>query len=148
MQCTILGHTPRLAARNLRRMVGLINRGTTELVQHFPCRGSSHRRKRTLLDINLIWFGYITRISRRGRGGCFTQMIFLPSLRLERGGGVSTLCCTRKPDQSLNPLWFVISMVLTSTRVASAWRKSDPVQGIKKKNDTSAWRWRMVWLPA
>jgi hypothetical protein len=41
----IIGHTPRLDARNLRRMVGLINRGTTELVQHFPYRWSSHRRR-------------------------------------------------------------------------------------------------------
>jgi hypothetical protein len=94
MQCTILGNTPRLDARNLRKMVGLINRGTTELVQHFPCKGSSHRRKRTLLDINLIWFGYITRLSQWGRGGYFTcsNDFYLPSLRLEDVGGGSAPC--------------------------------------------------------
>jgi hypothetical protein len=47
---------------------------------------------RALLDINLIWFGNIARLSQRGVGGYFTRSndFYLPSLRLEGGGGVST----------------------------------------------------------
>jgi hypothetical protein len=57
------------------------SRGTTELV---------HIGARALLDINLIWFGYIDRL------GCCTHSIdfYLPSLSIEEGGGVSILCFT------------------------------------------------------
>ncbi len=48
---------------------------------------------RCLLDINLIWFGSIDRLSQWRGGRYFTcsNNFYLPSLRLEEGGGVSTL---------------------------------------------------------
>ncbi len=50
---------------------------------------------RALLDINLIWFGYIARLSQWVEGGCFTRsnVFHLFSLLLEEGGRgvVSTL---------------------------------------------------------
>jgi hypothetical protein len=50
-----------------------------------------HIRARALLDINLIRFGYISRLSQWGGGGYYTlsNYFYLPSLRL--GGGVITL---------------------------------------------------------
>ncbi len=48
------------------------------------------------MDRNLEWFGYIARLSQWGGGGRghFTRSndFYLPSLRLEGGGVVSTLC--------------------------------------------------------
>ncbi len=46
-----------------------------------------------LLDINLIWFDCIARISQRGGGGYFTHSndFYLPSLRKMKGGGARTL---------------------------------------------------------
>jgi hypothetical protein len=54
----------------------------------------SHIGERALLDINLIWFGYFARLSQWGRGGYFncSNDFYLPSLRLEKGVEVSTLC--------------------------------------------------------
>ncbi len=59
-----------------------IYRETTDLVQHF------HIGARALLDINLIWFGYIARLSLWG-GGYFARSnyLYLPSLCLEEGRG-------------------------------------------------------------
>jgi hypothetical protein len=44
---------------------------------------------RARLDINLIWFGYIARLSQWEGGGYFTRSndFYLPLLRLEEGGG-------------------------------------------------------------
>jgi len=39
-----------------------LTRGTTELVQHFRLLGGVHICARVLLDINLIWLGYLTRL--------------------------------------------------------------------------------------
>jgi hypothetical protein len=61
---------------------------TTELVQHFSPIGGVHIGARALLDINLIEFGYIARLSRWGGGSVFTRSndFYLPSLGLEEGG--------------------------------------------------------------
>jgi hypothetical protein len=56
-------------------------------------KGGVHICARALLDINLIWFGYIACLSQKGGRGHFTRSsdFYMPSLRLERGG-VSILC--------------------------------------------------------
>ncbi len=48
---------------------------------------------RVLLDIYLIWFGYITRLSQLGAGRYFNRSndYYLPSVLMWGGGGVSTL---------------------------------------------------------
>jgi hypothetical protein len=71
----------------------MINKeGPLRLVQHF---GGVYIGARSLLDIKLIWFGYIARLSQCGRGGTVFYLFndfYLPSRRLkERGEGVSTL---------------------------------------------------------
>ncbi len=43
--------------------VMIVSRGPTELIQQFRLSGVVHIGSRALLDINLIWFGYITRLS-------------------------------------------------------------------------------------
>jgi hypothetical protein len=49
--------------------------------------GGAHIGARALLDKTLIWFGYITHLSRWGGGGYFTRWnaFYLPSPRLEEG---------------------------------------------------------------
>jgi hypothetical protein len=68
-------------------------RRTIELVQHFRCRGSSHRRKSAAWHnkIDVVWL-YRSPIPV-GMRGYFTcpKDFYLPLLRLEEGGGVSTL---------------------------------------------------------
>jgi hypothetical protein len=57
--------------------------------------GEVHIGARALLDnINLIWFGNIALLSQWGGGGYFIRSndFYLPSLRSEEGGWVSTLC--------------------------------------------------------
>jgi hypothetical protein len=51
--------------------------------------GGVHIGARALLDINLIWFGYIARISPWEGGGYFTRLndFYLPSLQIKGGGG-------------------------------------------------------------
>jgi hypothetical protein len=51
--------------------------------------GGLHIGARALLDINVIWFGYIARLSRGGGGILLVQVIsrYLPLFRLEGGGG-------------------------------------------------------------
>jgi hypothetical protein len=52
-----------------------------------------HIGERALLDIKLIWFGYIPRLSQWGGGGISLVQIILPAVAgLEEGWGVSTLC--------------------------------------------------------
>ncbi len=54
----------------------------------------SAQAARALLDINLIWFGYIARISQWEGGGILLVQIISTCLRcacIGRGGGVSTL---------------------------------------------------------
>ncbi len=48
-----------------------------------------HIGARALLDINLIWFDYIARLSQRGGEGYFTRSnyFYLPSRLLEEGEG-------------------------------------------------------------
>jgi hypothetical protein len=55
---------------------------------------------RALLDINLIWFGYIARQSQWGGGGYFSRSndFYLPSLRLEGGGGQHPVVKSAKPN--------------------------------------------------
>jgi hypothetical protein len=57
-------------------------------------RGGVHIGAKSVLHINLIWFGYIARLSQRGGGGYFTLSndFYLPLLRLEVGGGGSAPC--------------------------------------------------------
>jgi len=57
----------------LRVMIDIEELLTTELVQHFSPIGGVHNSARALLDINLIWFGFIARLSRWGVGGVFTR---------------------------------------------------------------------------
>jgi hypothetical protein len=65
--------------------------GTTELVHHFRLKGEltlAQERCLTLLNnFDMVWFGYIARLSQRGGGGYFTRTnyYYLPSLRLEGG---------------------------------------------------------------
>jgi hypothetical protein len=58
--------------------------------------GGVHITK-ALLDINLIWFGDIARLSQWEGGGYFTRSsdLYLPSLRLGGGGGESAPCGLR-----------------------------------------------------
>jgi hypothetical protein len=54
--------------------------------------GGVHIGARALLDINLIWFGYISRLSHEvGRGRGFYSFNVFAALRGRGGGGVSTL---------------------------------------------------------
>jgi hypothetical protein len=61
-------------------------RGTTELVQHFRLQSEFTS---ALLDINFRRLCYIDRLSQWGGGMYFTRSnnFYLPSLRLEEGGG-------------------------------------------------------------
>ncbi len=72
-----------------------------------------HIGARALLDINLIWFGYIARLFQWGGGGYFTRSndFYLPSHAwMGRGGRGSALCdCTISdcfprscPSQAMN----------------------------------------------
>jgi hypothetical protein len=69
----------------------------SELVHHFRLYflGGVHIGARALHVINLIWFGYIARLSQRGGGGYFASsddFFYLSSGCLERGvENVSTL---------------------------------------------------------
>ncbi len=45
-----------------------LTRGTTELLQHFRLYGEFTMGARAMFDVNLIWFVYITRLSRGGEG--------------------------------------------------------------------------------
>jgi hypothetical protein len=42
---------------------------------------------RALLDINLIWFGYIADLSQWGGGGYYSFKWFLPAVASLKGGG-------------------------------------------------------------
>ncbi len=55
-----------------------------------------HIGARALLDINLMWFGYIARLSQLGGGGNFTPSsdFYLPALLRLEGGGGQHLCST------------------------------------------------------
>ncbi len=57
--------------------------------------GGVHIGARALQVLNLIWFGSIARLSQWGGGGSFPRSndFYLPSLRVEGGGGVGTLGC-------------------------------------------------------
>jgi hypothetical protein len=83
-----------LGTRNMGRVLRVIIdlRGPTELVKFstFAYRGSSHRLKSNMLDINLIWFGYIVRLSQWGEGNILLVQIISSCRRVLRGG-VSTL---------------------------------------------------------
>jgi hypothetical protein len=46
-----------------------LTRGPPELVQQFRLQGGIHIGARALHVLNLIWFGYITRLSQWGGGG-------------------------------------------------------------------------------
>jgi hypothetical protein len=71
-----------------------INKRAHGVCSAFSLLGGVHIGARALLDPKLIWFGYITRLSQWGGGGEFTRSnyFYLPSLSLEEGGGVNTLC--------------------------------------------------------
>jgi hypothetical protein len=58
-------------ARNSRLLAQSIEltRGPPELVQHFRYIGGVHNGARALRVLNLIWFGYIARLSQWGGGG-------------------------------------------------------------------------------
>ncbi len=51
--------------------------------------GGVHIGARALLDINLIWFGYIACLSQwgEGGGGFYSFKLFLPAFAALRGGG-------------------------------------------------------------
>jgi hypothetical protein len=65
-----------------------LTRWPTELVQNFRLEGGVYIGARVLLGINLIWFGYIARLSQWEGGEYFTRSnyFYLPS-RLEEGRG-------------------------------------------------------------
>ncbi len=81
-------------------------------------RVSSHRR------INLIWFGYIARLSQRGGEGYLSRSsdFYLPSLLLEGGGGQ-------------HPVWQIHNCVTPHLYV---WGTSHP---LTKYNI----RWKIMW---
>jgi hypothetical protein len=64
---------PTGAACSQRLKSNELTRGTTELVHHFRVIGGVPIGVRALLDINLIWFGYIARLSQWEGRGCFTS---------------------------------------------------------------------------
>ncbi len=73
------------------------NRGPTELVQHFACRGSSHRRKGVArqFTIGTVWL-YRSPVPVGIRGVFIKFTWFLPALVTpKRGGGgrESAPCC-------------------------------------------------------
>ncbi len=75
--------------------------------------GGVHIGARALLDINLIWFGYIACLSKWGGGRYFTRSndYYLPSLHLEEGGGrVSTMW--RWPPSPVDQLIRTISQMM------------------------------------
>ncbi len=46
-----------------------LTRGPLEIVHHFRFKGGVHIGARALHVLNLIWFGYIARLSQWGGGG-------------------------------------------------------------------------------
>jgi hypothetical protein len=65
-----------------------------------------------VLDINLIWFGYIARLSQWGGGGYFTY--YLPSLRLEKGVG-------QHPVDGVKRRWRGRKMVFCREKLLDYW---------------------------
>ncbi len=71
------------------------------------------KKKDRWLTINLIWFGYIARLSQRVKRGCFTSLndFYLPALHLEEGGG--------GPHPAAETLKYVTFLILLMRRYQS-----------------------------
>jgi hypothetical protein len=67
----------------------LIYRGLSRVSSALSLIGGVHIGARAVLDINLIWFGYMDRLFKWGGGGCFTLSndYYLPSGAYKKGEG-------------------------------------------------------------
>jgi hypothetical protein len=65
--------------------------------------GGAHIGARALHVLNMKWFGNIARLSQWGRGGGFPRSndFYLPSLRVEEGGGGGAPCGIRTYGKGL-----------------------------------------------
>ncbi len=102
-----------------------LTRGTTELA--LSCKGGVHIGARALLDINLIWFGYIARLSQLGGGGILLIQIITTCIAPLRGGGGG-----------------LHSVIWSHMKTTTTWSKPNPDSTVCGENSGFA-NWSLLW---